>query len=94
MEHHSKYPIGHVIGFLLSIVLTLVALYVALYTNLSKTAIIWTIGLFAFLQAGVQLFMFMHVKEGESGKINVGNMIYSIIIAIVVVYGTIWVMHF
>jgi len=67
---------------------------VALHTNLPRNVIMWFIGILAFLQAGLQLFMFMHITEGENGKVNVANIIYSIIIALVVVYGTIWVIHY
>ncbi|KHD84381.1 cytochrome aa3 quinol oxidase subunit IV [Heyndrickxia ginsengihumi] len=92
--HHSKYPIGHIIGLILSLVLTFLAMIVALHTNLPRNVIMWFIGILAFLQAGLQLFMFMHITEGENGKVNVANIIYSIIIALVVVYGTIWVIHY
>lgn len=57
----SKTVVTHTVGLIFSIVLTLVAVYVMLYTGMSlqvRTSII--IG-FAFLQALVQLLMFMHL---------------------------------
>ncbi|GIN87265.1 hypothetical protein J6TS2_36510 [Heyndrickxia sporothermodurans] len=92
-QHHSKYPIGHIIGFFLSLVMTIAAMLVALHTNLPKSTIMSIIGILAFLQAGMQLFMFMHIKESDNSKVQIGNIIYSIIIALTIVIGSIWVMH-
>lgn len=92
MEHKSKYPVSHVVGFLLSLVLTFVAVFVALKMNVSYTIVMWIIGSLAVIQAGLQLFMFMHVTEGEDGKTNVINMAYSAFVAIVIVAGSIWVL--
>lgn len=92
MEHKSKYPVSHVVGFLLSLVLTFVAVFVALKMNVSYTIVMWIIGSLAVIQAGLQLFMFMHVTEGEDGKTNVINMAYAVFVAIVIVAGSIWVL--
>jgi cytochrome aa3-600 menaquinol oxidase subunit 4 len=92
MEHKSKYPVSHVVGFLLSLVLTFVAVFVALKMNVSYTIVMWIIGSLAVIQAGLQLFMFMHVTEGEDGKTNVINMAYSAFVAIIIVAGSIWVL--
>jgi cytochrome aa3-600 menaquinol oxidase subunit IV len=94
VEHkaNSKYPISHIIGFLLSLLLTFGAVFVALETQLSFTIVMWIIGSFAVLQAGLQLFMFMHVTEGEDGKANIINMAYAAFMAIVIVVGSIWVL--
>lgn len=92
MEHKSKYPVSHVVGFLLSLILTFVAVFVALKMNVSYTIVMWIIGSLAVIQAGLQLFMFMHVTEGEDGKTNVINMAYAVFVAIVIVAGSIWVL--
>ncbi|KQL50799.1 quinol oxidase subunit 4 [Heyndrickxia shackletonii] len=94
MEHqHSKYPIGHIIGFLLSLAMTILAAIVALRSGLPKPAIMSIIGVLAFMQAGMQLFMFMHIKESDNSVVQIGNIIYSIIIALTIVLGSVWVMH-
>ncbi|MYL34824.1 cytochrome aa3 quinol oxidase subunit IV [Pontibacillus yanchengensis] len=89
---HSHFPWNHVIGFALSVALTLLAVWVALYTSLSITAIVWIIVFLAVLQAGIQLFMFMHIREGEGGT-QVFTMVYSAIIGVIIVGGTIWVIN-
>lgn len=92
MEQHKRFPISHVFGFVLSIVLTIVAALVTLKTSLSVTVIMWVIGTLAVIQAGLQLFMFMHVNEGEDNKTQLINIAYGVFCALVVVIGTIWVM--
>lgn len=96
MSNHTpeKFPWTHVFGFVLSLVLTFATLAVALHSNLSTSAILWLIVGLAFLQAFLQLFMFMHMTEGESGKLQTVNIFYGIFVAIVVVIGSIWTMSF
>lgn len=95
MDNHTKgFPITQVYGFVLSLILTLVALIVALKTSLPYTVILWIIGSLAVIQAGLQLFMFMHLNEGEDSKSQTINVIYGVFIAAVTVAGSIWVMSF
>ncbi|WP_147532765.1 cytochrome aa3 quinol oxidase subunit IV [Bacillus marasmi] len=95
MEQNAKgFPINHVIGFLTSLILTFAAVFLAFKTSLPVKAIIGVIGTLAVIQAGLQLYMFMHMNEGEDGKANVINIAYAFFIAIVTVAGSIWVMSF
>jgi cytochrome aa3-600 menaquinol oxidase subunit 4 len=92
-QHSSKgFPIGHVIGFLLSLLVTFTAAIIALKTSLSYHTIMFIIGGLAVIQAGLQLFMFMHVSEGEDKKVQLINIIYGVFVAVVVVAGSIWVL--
>ncbi|MDA7025298.1 cytochrome aa3 quinol oxidase subunit IV [Bacillus sp. CLL-7-23] len=88
---HSHFPWKHIVGFVSSIVLTLLALWVALYTDLSMTAILWIIFGFAIIQAALQLLMFMHMTESDSGGIQVGNTLFAAFIAIAIVVGSVWI---
>ncbi|MGG3470693.1 cytochrome aa3 quinol oxidase subunit IV [Neobacillus pocheonensis] len=95
MAKNTKgFPITHVVGFIMSLVLTFAALGVAIKTNLPFKTILWIIGSLAVIQAGLQLYMFMHMNEGEDGKSQVINVAYGFFIAIVTVAGSIWVMSF
>lgn len=95
MAKHSKgFPMTQVVGFLLSLILTFAALFVAIKTSLSFNIIMWIIGSLAVIQAGLQLFMFMHLKDGEDSKAQTINVLYGIFIAVVTVAGSIWVMSF
>lgn len=89
--NHSGLPWTQIIGFILSIALTFLAVWFGLYTNLSYGLIVSIVFVLAFIQAAIQLFMFMHVTEGE-GKWQVGKMMSAAFIAIVIVAGTVWVL--
>ncbi len=92
-SHASKgFPIGHVIGFLMSLLLTFAAAIVALKTSLPTNTILFIIGGLAVIQAGLQLFMFMHVSEGEDKKAQIINIAYGVFVAVVIVAGSIWVL--
>ena len=93
-EHTKGFPIKHVVGFIMSLVLTFVALGVALKTSLPVKTIVWIIGTLAVVQAALQLFMFMHMNEGEDSKAQAVNIIYAFLIAAMVVGGSIWIMSF
>lgn len=94
MSHNSKvFPVRHVFGFIASLVLTFAAVGIALKTSLSIKAIMWIIGSLAFVQAGLQLFMFMHMNEGEDNKTQVFNIVNAFILAIIIIVGTVWVMN-
>ncbi|EUJ22801.1 cytochrome aa3 quinol oxidase subunit IV [Listeria newyorkensis] len=86
-------PWKHIVGFALSIALTLLAVWVVFESTLSKSVIITVIFIFAFIQAALQLLMFMHMTEGQNGRIQVGNILFAAFIAIVVVMGSYWVME-
>lgn len=88
----NKTVVSHTVGLIFSIVLTLLAVYVMLYTGMSlqvRTSII--IG-FAFIQAIVQLLMFMHLTEGPDGRATAFKVLFAVIITLLVVIGTYWVM--
>lgn len=79
------------VGYIISIILVFATLYVAFKTSLSATTIMIIIGIFAVVQAGLQLFMFMHMTEGEDRDAKVVHTIYAIFMAIVIVAGSFWV---
>ena len=92
--HRDGFPWKHVIGFILSLILTFAAVWFVFSSSLSKTAILSFIIMLALLQAGLQLFMFMHLTEGHNSRIQTGAIIYGFFVAITVVVGSIWVMSF
>lgn len=83
----------HTVGFIASIVLTLLAVYVTIYTSLALNAKITIIFGFAFIQAALQLLMFMHLTEGKDGNLQGFKVIFAIIITLITVIGTYWVMQ-
>ncbi|MDN5664325.1 MAG: cytochrome aa3 quinol oxidase subunit IV [Staphylococcus equorum] len=85
--------VKHTVGFIASIVLTLLAVFVTLYTSMALNVKITILFGFAFIQAAVQLLMFMHLTEGRDGNLQAFKVIFAIIITLITVIGTYWVMQ-
>lgn len=85
------FPRKQVMGFIFSMVLTFVALGVYFF-DMSFAAGLTILLVTAFLQAGLQLVVFMHAGETEDKASIYGNIYYGIIIALVTVFGTLLTM--
>ncbi|WP_163527697.1 cytochrome aa3 quinol oxidase subunit IV [Halobacillus ihumii] len=95
-EHNKRIPVQHIVGFVLSLVLTLLAAWAALRSDLSTFWIITSIMILAVIQAGIQLFMFMHMTESEShnGHVPWNMMFHGFVLAAIVVAGSLFTMSF
>ncbi|MFY4776082.1 cytochrome aa3 quinol oxidase subunit IV [Metabacillus sp. RGM 3146] len=91
VNSHDHFPWSHVIGFALSIIFTLVALWVGFNPALSSNAKLIIIFVFAFFQAAVQLLMFMHLTESDSGKWQIITILFSAFVALAFVLGSVWI---
>jgi len=81
------FPRKQVIGFGFSLLLTAIALAVYFF-DMSFTVGMTILLVTAFVQAAVQLVVFMHAGEtGDKGSIYT-NIYYSLAIALVTVFGT------
>jgi cytochrome o ubiquinol oxidase operon protein cyoD len=85
---------SYVIGFVLSILLTIIPLIAVMNHMLSKTGTLVLILAMAVLQFGVQLFFFMHVKEGENARWNIMALMFGLIVLLTIVAGSIWIMTY
>ncbi|WP_195574069.1 cytochrome aa3 quinol oxidase subunit IV [Paenibacillus sp. 1001270B_150601_E10] len=86
------FPIKHVLGYLLSLVLSAVAL-VVLIPDLSYTLKMTILLVCAAIQASIQLFLFMHIKEAEDTKSTLYiNIIYALFVGLVTIFGTLLTM--
>lgn len=95
-QQSGKIPVQHIVGFLLSLGLTILAAWTALKSDLPTTWVIAGIMVLAVIQAGIQLFMFMHMTESESGNGNItwNMMFHAFMIATIVVAGSLFTMSF
>ncbi|WP_045515664.1 cytochrome aa3 quinol oxidase subunit IV [Neobacillus niacini] len=85
------FPMKQVLGFVFSILLTIIAL--AVYFLDMSFAVGMTILLVtAFIQAGLQLVVFMHAGETKDKGAIYTNVFYGLIIALVTVFGTLLAM--
>jgi cytochrome aa3-600 menaquinol oxidase subunit 4 len=81
------FPAKQVGGYIFSLVLTLVALLVY-FMDFTFPVAMTILLVTAFVQASVQLVLFMHAGETEDGKAIYTNVLYGIIIAVVTIIGS------
>jgi cytochrome o ubiquinol oxidase operon protein cyoD len=85
---------AYVIGFILSIILTIIPLFLVLNHMMSKTPLMVSILVAAILQFAIQLFFFMHFREGDKPRYNAMALILGLVFAVTLVFGSIWIMEF
>ncbi|MBU8880322.1 cytochrome aa3 quinol oxidase subunit IV [Bacillus sp. FJAT-29790] len=85
------FPRKQVVGFVFSLILTVVALAVYFF-DLSFAVGMTILLATAFVQAAVQLIVFMHAGEtGDKGSIYT-NIVYAFAIALATIFGTLLIM--
>lgn len=85
------FPMKQILGFVFSLLLTTIALavyFLDMSFGMGMTILLIT----AFVQAGVQLVVFMHAGETEDKGAIYTNVYYGLIIALVTVFGTLLAM--
>jgi cytochrome aa3-600 menaquinol oxidase subunit IV len=85
------FPLKQVMGFVFSLILTAVALAVYFFKLPFSTGMIILL-VTAFLQAGLQLVVFMHAGETEDKGAIYTNVYYGLIIALMTIFGTLLVL--
>ncbi|MGY4795802.1 cytochrome aa3 quinol oxidase subunit IV [Lysinibacillus sp. FSL K6-0057] len=81
------FPLKQVMGFGMSIILTIIAACVYFFDlpfAITMTILLVT----AFIQAGLQLVVFMHASETKDKPAIYTNIYYALIIALVTIFGT------
>jgi cytochrome aa3-600 menaquinol oxidase subunit IV len=85
------FPMKQVLGFVFSLLLTTVALAVY-FLDMPFAAGMTILLVTAFIQAGLQLVVFMHAGETKDKGAIYTNVFYGLIIALVTVFGTLLAM--
>ncbi|MEK4029663.1 MULTISPECIES: cytochrome aa3 quinol oxidase subunit IV [Bacillaceae] len=85
------FPAKQVMGFVFSLILTAVALLVY-FMDMSFASGMTVLLITAFVQAGLQLVVFMHAGETEDRASIYTNIYYGLIIALVTLFGTLLAM--
>ncbi|QTD41912.1 cytochrome aa3 quinol oxidase subunit IV [Sporosarcina sp. Te-1] len=85
------FPVPHVIGFVSSLLLSLIALVVVKF-DLTFASGMTILGVTALVQAGLQLFLFMHVGENEDKRSLLTNIAYALFVGLVTIFGTLFAM--
>lgn len=92
--HEEHFPWRQTIGFLASLGLTFAALAIARSRALSALGLTAIVLALAAGQAGIQLGVFMHLRESRGPAWQVPMLALGIVIALGIVGMSIWVMTF
>lgn len=93
-HEHTGSIKAYITGFVFSIVSTIIPLVLVLEHLLAKTALVVSIMLAAVLQFVLQLFFFMHIRDGEGPRYNVMALILGLVFVFTIVAGAMWIMSF
>jgi cytochrome o ubiquinol oxidase subunit IV len=84
---------SYVIGFVLSVILTAAAFGVVTQHWLPATESIIAIAGLALVQIVVHLMCFLHMNTSSSQRWNLVALGFTVLVAVIVVGGTLWVLH-
>ncbi|WP_306397702.1 cytochrome o ubiquinol oxidase subunit IV [Telluria beijingensis] len=104
-DHHDHGHHGHdvhvthysakdyMIGFALSAILTIIPFWLVMGNVLAPETTKWVILAFAGVQLIVQMMYFLHLNSKAEGGWNMMALILTLVILVIVMAGSIWVMH-
>ncbi|MGF6272453.1 cytochrome o ubiquinol oxidase operon protein cyoD [Massilia sp. UYP11] len=104
-DHHDHGHHGHdvhvthysakdyMIGFALSAILTIIPFWLVMGNVLAPETTKWIILAFAGVQLIVQMVYFLHLNSKAEGGWNMMALILTVVILVIVLAGSIWVMH-
>ncbi|MVA25203.1 cytochrome o ubiquinol oxidase subunit IV [Agrobacterium vitis] len=99
-HHHGGHEASHgsmktyMIGFVLSVILTSIPFYLVMSGSLTNKALLAGIvmGLGA-IQVVVHMIYFLHMNTKSEGGWNMMALIFTIIVVVIALSGSLWVMH-
>ncbi len=83
----------NLVGFLLSILLTLMAYFAVEEQLLEGKTLVITLGGLAFLQAFVQLKLFLHLGQESHPRWKFLTFLFMVLVLAILVLGSIWIMY-
>jgi cytochrome o ubiquinol oxidase operon protein cyoD len=84
----------YVTGFLLSVVLTAIPFWLVMARVLPTPAVTTLVILaFALVQVVVHMVYFLHMNPRSEGGWNLIALIFTAVLVVIVLIGTLWVMH-
>lgn len=92
--HVSRFPSLQIVGYGLSLLLTLMAFAMVAYHWLPVSVLVTVILVLAFIQAALQLGIFMHLKEGRGTTWHIPVLGLALFIGLGIVGFSIWIMLF
>ena len=103
VDHHDDHHHGddhdhgsfktYMIGFLLSVVLTAIPFWLVMTGALPAATTGLIITAFAVVQIVVHMVFFLHMNHKSEGGWNMLALIFTIVIVVIAVAGSVWVMY-
>lgn len=103
VDHHDDHHHGddhdhgsfksYMIGFLLSVVLTAIPFWLVMTEALAPQTTGLVITAFAVVQIVVHMVFFLHMNHKSEGGWNMLALIFTIVIVVIAVAGSVWVMY-
>ncbi len=103
VDHHDDHHHGddhdhgsfksYMIGFLLSVVLTAIPFWLVMTEALAPQTTGLIITAFAVVQIVVHMVFFLHMNHKSEGGWNMLALIFTIVIVVIAVAGSVWVMY-
>jgi cytochrome o ubiquinol oxidase operon protein cyoD len=84
---------SYTVGFVLSVILTVAAFAIVMTGTLTGQNALFAIAGLAVVQILVHLVFFLHMNTSSSQRWNVTAFAFTVLTAVIVVGGTLWVMH-
>ncbi|NUX99185.1 cytochrome o ubiquinol oxidase subunit IV [Paraburkholderia youngii] len=84
---------SYMTGFVLSVILTVAAFAIVMTGTLTGQSALFAIAGLAVVQILVHLVFFLHMNTSSSQRWNVTAFVFTVLTAVIVVGGTLWVMH-
>ncbi|WP_338561637.1 cytochrome o ubiquinol oxidase subunit IV [Erwinia sp. E_sp_B04_7] len=82
----------YMIGFILSIILTAIPFWMVMSGGASKGTILTVVIVAAVIQVLVHLYYFLHLSTSTDQRWNLVAIVFSAVIILIVVVGSIWIM--
>jgi cytochrome o ubiquinol oxidase operon protein cyoD len=79
-------------GFLLSLVLTLASFLIVMEKLLTGPSLFISLTILGFVQAWVQLILFLHLGKESKSRANLLILLFMLITLATLFFGTIWIM--
>lgn len=89
---HASFK-GYAIGFILAVILTVIPFKLVMDGSLDKGTILWIILGMAAVQILVHLKYFLHLDTSSDQRSNVIALLFTALILVIVVAGSLWIMH-
>jgi cytochrome o ubiquinol oxidase subunit IV len=84
---------GYLIGFLLAVVLTVASFWSIRSGTFTGQSAIVALAVLAAVQMVVHVVFFLHVNASKGQRWHAGSFAYTIAMSLVIIVGTVWVMH-